>query len=377
MAQPHQQQRQQKPPVPPRTRSILVLGAGELGQAILSNILSHPSFSPANTSLSLLIRPSSLAYPSPAQQSQHALLRSRGVAVIPGDIEASSQSALAELFAPFTAVLHAGGMALPSGTMTKVTRAVLEARVPYYVPWQHGVDYDIIGREGGQGMFSEQIGVRELLRGQTTTDWVVLSCGIFMSFLFEDFWGVVRRLPPVSAPAPAPAPAPAAEDSSGTAGVSASIRTSNSASENDAGRAREQIQVTALNSWDDLITATTAEDIGKCTAELLFTPDSPVNTPVYIAGDTLSYGAFADTIERVVAPLGMEVVRQVWPLSYLKEESRIDPADKIKRYRVVFAEGKGLSWPKEQTWSAKQGITMVGVEEYARSLFVCTVDHCR
>ncbi|EXJ70027.1 uncharacterized protein A1O5_07100 [Cladophialophora psammophila CBS 110553] len=361
MAQQHRQQHQQKPAVPPRTRSILVLGAGELGRAILSNILSHPSFSPANTSLTLLIRPSSLAHPSPAQQSQHALLRSRGVAIIPGDIEASSQAVLAQLFAPFTAVLHAGGMALPPGTMTKVTRAVLEARVPYYVPWQHGVDYDIIGREGGQGMFSEQIGVRELLRGQTTTDWVVLSCGIFMSFLFEDFWGVVRRLPPISA---------AAEDSSGTAGISASIRSSKSASEKDAGGAREKIQITALNSWDDLITATTAEDIGKCTAELLFTPDSPVNTPVYIAGDTLSYGAFADTIERVVAPLGVEVVRLVWPLSHLKEESRIDPADKIKRYRVVFAEGKGLSWPKEQTWSATQGITMVGVEEYARRLFV-------
>ncbi|OQV08448.1 hypothetical protein CLAIMM_12721 [Cladophialophora immunda] len=270
-------------------------------------------------------------------------------------------------------VLGAGGMALPPGTVTKVTRAVLAAGVPYYVPWQHGVDYDVIGRAGGQGMFSEQIGVRELLRAQrsespttgtkTKTDWVILSCGIFMSFLFEDFWGVVRRVP---SPSPsAPAPAPGIENNTNASGQDTAAAAAAAA----AGQGKTQIQITALNSWDDLITATTAEDIGKCTAALLFTPDSPVNTPVYIAGDTLTYGAFADTIERIVAPAGMEVIRQVWPLSQLRAESEADPADMIKRYRVVFAEGRGLSWPKERTWSESQGIAMVGVDEYARGFF--------
>ncbi|OAG41861.1 hypothetical protein AYO21_03864 [Fonsecaea monophora] len=337
MATQQQGQGQGQLQLPARTKSILVLGAGELGLAILDAILAHPAFEPGTSRVTLLVRPNSLNNPSPAQRSQQALLRSRGVDIIAGDIEASSQSKLAELFAPFTAVLHAGGMTLPPGTMTKVTHAVLEAQVPYYIPWQHGVDYDIIGREGGQGMFSEQIDVRELLRGQhdgRKTDWVIVSCGIFMSFLFEDSWGVVRRIP------------------------STGKETT-----------RDKIQITALNSWDDVITATTAEDIGKCTAALLFTPDAPTNTPVYIAGDTLTYGAFADTVEQVVAPLGMEVVRQVWPLSYLRKESESDPEDKLKRYRVVFSEGKGLSWPKERTWSAKQGIPMVTVAEYAKRLF--------
>ncbi|OAP64728.1 hypothetical protein AYL99_00700 [Fonsecaea erecta] len=348
---------QEQQALPPRTKSILVLGAGELGLAMLHAILAHPRFSPATTTrLTLLIRPRSLAHPTPAQQALQAELRSRGVDIIAGDIEASSQAALAALFAPFTAVIHAGGMTLPRGTVTKVTRAVLEARVPYYVPWQYGVDYDVIGREGGQGMFSEQIDVRELLRGQetTTTDWVIVSCGIFMSFLFEDFWGVVKRLP--SPPA------------------SSSAIEGNRAAAAAAGR--EKIQITALNSWDDLITTTTAADIGKCTAELLFTPDAPVNTPVYIAGDTLTYRELADTIERAVADVDVgvdsEVVRQVWPLGHLRAESEADPGDMIKRYRVVFAEGKGLSWPKgeERTWSARQGFKMVGVDEYVRSTFL-------
>lgn len=47
-----------------------------------------------------------------------------------------------------------------------------------------------------------------------------------MSFLFEDFWGVVSKTP-------------------------------------------NGIAVHALNSWDDLVAATTARDIGRCTAELV------------------------------------------------------------------------------------------------------------
>jgi hypothetical protein len=320
---------------PPRTKSILVIGAGELGVAIIDAILSHPMYSPSTTTLTLKIRPSSLTNPSPEKAKQNTHLRSLGVAIVPGDIESLTQSQLTSLLREggYTSVLHAGGMTLAPGTMLKLTHAVIDAKISYYVPWQHGVDYDVIGREGGQGMFSEQIDVRDLLRGQTTTDWVILSCGIFMSFLFEEFWGVVKKLPP----------APGSADGG-----------------------KDKIQVTALNSWDDLITTTTAADIGRCTAELAFSGDAPVNKPVYIAGDTLTYGEFANTIARVVEPMGKEVVRQVWPLEFLRKESQKYPEDKLKRYRVVFSEGRGLSWEKEGTWSARMGIEMTGVEEWVR-----------
>lgn len=326
---------------PPRAESILVIGAGELGLAIINAILSHPLYSPTTTHVTLMIRPSSLSQPSPEKASQNKSLVAQGVSLVGGDIESLALPALTSLLqdGEYTAVLHAGGMTLAAGTMLKLTRAALAAEnVRYYVPWQHGVDYDIIGREGGQGMFSEQIEVRELLRAQHSTDWVIVSCGIFMSFLFEEFWGVVARR-----------------------------KTSREHGEGEGqASARETVQVTALNSWDDLITTTTAADIGTCTAELLFSSDAPVNQPVYIAGDTLTYGAFADTIERVLEPKGVEIVRREWPLSYLRQESEKDPEDKLKKYRVVFSEGRGLSWPKEGTWSDKMGIKMMGVEEYVR-----------
>jgi hypothetical protein len=316
------------PSLPSRARSILIIGAGELGLAIINALLAHPAYSSATTRLILMIRPASLTTPTAEKAKQNDHIRSLGVSIIPGDVEQLSESDLSSLLRDggYTSVLHAGGMTLQPGTMAKLTRAVIDASITYYVPWQHGVDYDIIGREGGQGMFSEQLNVRDLLRAQPSTDWIVLSCGIFMSFLFEEFWGVVSKNP----------------DSGG----------------------KETVRVTALNSWNDWITTTTAEDIGRCTAALLLEQDAPVNKPVYIAGDTLTYGEFADVVARVVEPRGYPVDRQVWPLEHLKQESQNAPEDKLKKYRVVFSEGKGLSWPKESTWSAQKGMTMTGVEEW-------------
>jgi len=308
--------------------SILVLGAGELGHEILTSLLNNRLFNTPSSpaTISLLVRPTSLSNPGASKLEQQNAYRARGIKLIPGDIDNDDQTALTALFKPYTTVIHAGGMTSPPGTITKITRAVFAAGVKLYMPWQHGVNYDAIGREGGEGLFREQVDVRDLLRGQRSTQWVVLSCGIFMRFLFEDFWGVVRK-------------------------------------ESGDGGGRERIRVTALNSWEDVITTTTAEDIGRCAAELILDADAPRNQPVYIAGDTLTYGEFADTIERVT---GKEVVRNVWPVEYLREESRRTPEDKLKKYRVVFAEGTGLSWPLEGTWSRAKGFDMETVEGWVK-----------
>jgi len=134
-----------------------------------------------------------------------------------------------------------------------------------------------------------------------------------MSFLFEDFWGWVTR------------------QGDGT------------------------VKVTALNSWDDWITTTSAEDIGKCTAELVLNDKESRDGPIYIAGDTLTYRELADVVQQGT---GKTVVRDVWPLEYLKSESQKEPDNKIRKYHVVFSEGRGLSWPKEGTWNGRRGMQM-------------------
>ena len=295
---------------------ILVLGAGELGQAIIDYLLAHQAYSPNYTPITLLVRPSSL------QRYKH--LESRGISLIAEDLYTANVSKLSATFTGFTTVIHAGNMAAPDGTQLKITHAVLQAKIPLYLPWQFGVDYDIITREGGEGMFSEAIDVRDTLRAQDQTRWLIISCGIFMSFLFEPYWGVVER------------------DKSG-----------------------KVTTVHALGSWEDNITVTDAADIGKCTAELVLDENALQNQPVYIAGETLTYTKFADVVEKVV---GGNVLRDLWSTEHLKKEyaAAMDEEKKLRKYRVVFSEGVGLSWAMEQTWNREKGVQMEGVESWFR-----------
>ena len=123
------------------------------------------------------------------------------------------------------------------------------------------------------------------------------------------------------------------------------------------GAQRERVEITALASMENAITATSAEDIGKWTAELVFDAESPINTPVYVAGETLTYEQLADILERVLKPNGVEVVRKVWTVEWLKGEMERGEGerDKLKRYRVVFAEGRGVSWPRGGCWGVGRG----------------------
>lgn len=90
-----------------------------------------------------------------------------------------------------------------------------------YVPWQFGVDYDVVGRGSGQKVFDEQSDVRDMLRRQTATQWVIVSTGMFTSFLFEPAFGVVDL---------------------------------------------EHGKVHALGSWHNRLTITTSDNIGRLTA---------------------------------------------------------------------------------------------------------------
>ena len=300
-------------------KSILVLGVGELGMGIIEALTGNPRYSKDSTPVSVTMRPHSVQSPSAEKQAQLEKIRNLGVSVVPLDIETESESMLVDTFSPYRVVIHAGTTG--RGTQTKITKAVFAAGVGMYVPWQFGVDYDIIGADGGFGIFSEAHGVRQLLRSQSKTQWVIVSCGIFMTLLFEPFWGVVTIL-------------------------------------NDG-----RVKVTALNSWDDLITATTPTDIGVATAELVLNDKEPRNQAVHIAGDTMTYGDFAGVVEKET---GKELVRDVWPLAELREKSKQDPGTLLKKYHVVFSEGKGLSWPKEQSWNAARGIEMQSIAGYLR-----------
>jgi hypothetical protein len=70
----------------------------------------------------------------------------------------------------------------------------------------------------------------------------------------------------------------------------------------------------------------------------------------------------ADIVDSV---LGRKVRRVEWNLPELKDELAKDPANAIKKYRVVFAEGKGVSWDMAKTFNSQRGIGVTGVERWA------------
>ena len=66
----------------PPTLSVLVLGAGELGTAVLKALPSHPG----HGSISVLLRPFTLASSDPSRVAQLASISSLGASFLAGDI---------------------------------------------------------------------------------------------------------------------------------------------------------------------------------------------------------------------------------------------------------------------------------------------------
>ena len=299
-------------------KSILVLGAGELGNEVINALCNHPQRNDRN--ITVLLRPDPVGNPDSATLARRDLvssLQSRGVSVVRADIANGTEADLSPIFSEYSTIVGCTGMTYPTGTQLKLAKAVLAAEVDRYFPWQYGMDYDVIGRGSSQDLFSEQLDVRDLLRAQERTKWVIVSTGLFMSFLFVPAFGVVSE---------------------------------------------DRGSVTALGAWENEITLTTPRDIGKAVAQLVLV-DVGVGGVVHIAGETASYQKIAEYVEE---EKGREVRRELATVDQLDKELRSDPDNGMKKYRAVFAEGKGVAWPMEKTYNARKGMRFCGVSEYLR-----------
>ncbi|NMZ43705.1 aromatic alcohol reductase [Pseudomonas oryzihabitans] len=311
-------------PFPTATQSILVLGAGELGLPVLRNLARLAKEKPGSK-VSVLLRQSTLDSQDAGKKRELDELRALGVALVAGDLVKDSIAELAAVFARFDTVIGCAGMVAGRETPMKLARAALASGVKRYFPWQFGVDYDVIGRGSPQDLFDAQLEVRELLRAQSQTEWVIISTGMFTSFLFEPAFEVVDL-------------------------VTDTVR--------------------ALGSLDTQVTLTTPEDIGRLTAEIVFFEPRFRNEIVYLAGDTLAYGELAGLLERV---LQRPFSTQVWTLPQLLDELEKEPDEQLKhiwKYRAVFAQGRGVAWPMETTFNARHGFPVTSAEQWAREHLV-------
>lgn len=314
-------------PTPPSS-IILLLGAGELGTAVLHHLTTHPALNHNNTKITLLLRPSTVSDPT-----RQTLYSKSNLSLLPCDIATAPQSSLATIFADYETIIACNGMTLPPGTQLKLVRAVLEAAsgtaesgngaglAKRYFPWQFGLDYDAIGRGGAQDLFDEQLDVRALLRGQSAVKWTIVSTGMFMSFLFEAAFGVVEL-----------------------------------------GTKEGNGRVTALGSWENALTVTEVGDIGRVVAELALV-DVGMDGVVFVAGDTVGMRRLAGLVEGMVG--GREVEKRVKSVAELQGELAEEPVDGMRKYRAVFAAGVGVAWDREGSYNVRKGIDTMSVEEWA------------
>lgn len=123
--------------------------------------------------------------------------------------------------------------------------------------------------------------------------------------------------------------------------------------------------VRCLGEWGNRVTVTRVEDIGKVVAEIVLgnRDVEGESRVVFIAGETISYGRLVEVVEKVT---GKAVEREEWSVRFLEERLAEAPEDGMKKYRVVFAEGKGVAWDMEKTLNAKRGMELQGVEEWLR-----------
>lgn len=296
--------------------NVLVLGAGQLGMAVLRELA--PRLAQRQTAITVVVAPDVVASPSFDDTYVLVELDGMGVKVIGFDL-ASDEATLQGLFAQYDTVVNCTGFVAGPGTQLRITRAVLRAGVRRYFPWQFGVDYDIVGRGSGQPVFDEQFEVRQLLRAQDRTEWVIVSTGMFTSFLFEPAFAVVDL-------------------------------------------ARRTVN--GLGSWDTRVTVTTPADIGKLTTEILLAEPRFANEIVYVAGDTISYGELADIVERVT---GTVFEKTLWTIDKLRADLAATPDDVMARYRAAFALGDGMWWDKSTTFNARRGYETMDVESYLRA----------
>jgi hypothetical protein len=287
------------------SKKILVLGAGELGMPVLRS-LAQRAKDIDGVNISVLLRASAAASNVPDKQRDVAEIRNLGIDIV----------ILAVVFGQYDTVIGCAGYAAGIDTPMKLARAALQAHIPRYFPWQFGVDFDVIGRGSPQDIFDAQLDVRELLRGQHQTEWVIISTGMFMSYLFEPEFGVVDL---------------------------------------------EEHAVHALGSLDTAVTLTTPDDIGVLTAEVVFTQPRIRNDIVYLAGDTVTYGEVADKLQ---AALGQPFSRSAWSEAYLLGELARDPHNMMRKYRAAFAQGRGVAWDKSDSFNTQRAIPVTDVASW-------------
>lgn len=293
-------------------KSFLIIGAGEVGLAMLNSIYDYQEKHGQQLKIGVLVQ-------SVASSVAKVKNNSRFVNIIVESLDLVNESIqhLVTVFKKYDTVICCSGFSTGNGMQVKITKAVLDAGVRRYIPWQFGVDYDKIGRGSAQPTFDEQLDVRDLLRAQNSTHWIIVSAGMITSFLFREDFGV----------------------------ISLSNKT-----------------VSALGDWQHALTLTTCEDISNLTIEILFHQPEILDQVVFIAGDTLTFEEISNKLEGL---FNTRFERKLWDIPALEKEAEGNPDNVLNRYRLVFTH-PGVTWPMSETFNYQNNIPTAGIERWVK-----------
>lgn len=78
-------------------------------------------------------------------------------------------------------------------------------------------------------------------------------------------------------------------------------------------------------------------------------------------GDTVTYGQLANKLE---AGLKRPFSRSERTVPVLMAELANDPQNMMRKYRVAFGIGRGMSWDKVGTFNVREGIKVTDVSDW-------------
>jgi len=292
-------------------KSFLVIGTGEVGIAMLASLYQYRLTSAQQFTVGALVQPNKSGESAP-----HSKYKDLAIEAV--DLVAESIENLAGIFRKYDTVICCSGFSIGAGMQVKITKAVLEAEVRRYVPWQFGADYDRIGRGSAQPVFDEQLDVRDLLRAQNKTHWIIVSTGMITSFLFREDFGVINL--------------------------------------------SEKI-IHALGDWQHSLTLTSCEDIGELTVRVLFHQPEILDQVVFVSGDTVTFEEIADKMEGLFKT---RFERILWDRTSLEQNLKDNPDNIFHRYRLVFTQ-PGVTWPMSETFNHHNHIPTTGIVDWARA----------
>ena len=279
--------------------NVLVTGYGNVGTPILK-ALTTSEFKDRIAAF-VLIRPASLT--DPTKQTAIEQVRALGVAIVEGDLESGVPALTTLLKAAniHTVVCVVGGNQILQ--QLPLVEAAKAAGVRHFIPSEFAFDTDAVPLDGSWGFYS---------KGKHAVQQAVVAAGLDYTRLFVGLFTEFAVPMPIM------------------------------------GVDLEHGMVAAPQSWEAKFNTTTIDETSWLVAAAVVEPQAR-NATMY-CGEPVSYKQLADMLD---AARGKPLQRRIRSVEEAQKALDSNEHDFPARLVSTVADGRGVWWPVEQTYTAK------------------------